>query len=105
MKKSLSVILSSAMALSMFSSVALGATSSADFNDLKDLDAATKAKFDAMISAGIFDGVADKEFGLKEKMNRAQFAKVAALIFGLKVDTSVKTSSFTDVDANDASNG
>src|SRR4051794_9100141 len=104
MKKSLSVILSSAMALSMFSSVAFGATS-ADFNDLKDLDAATKAKFDAMISAGIFDGVADKEFGLKDKMNRAQFAKVAALIFGLQVDTSVKTSSFTDVDADDASNG
>ena len=30
---------------------------SADFSDLKDLDAATKAKFDALISAGVFDGV------------------------------------------------
>ncbi|MFC5452335.1 S-layer homology domain-containing protein, partial [Paenibacillus aestuarii] len=76
MKKSLSVVLSATVALSMFSSVAFGKTS-ADFTDLKDLDAATQAKFDAMISAGIFDGVSDTTFGLKEEMNRAQFAKVA----------------------------
>ena len=78
---------------------------SADFSDLKDLDAATKAKFDAMISAGIFDGVSEGSFGLKEEMNRAQFAKVAALIFGLKVDTSLKVSSFKDVSADDPANG
>jgi hypothetical protein len=107
MKKSLSVILSSAMALSMFSSVAFGATAktSADFTDLKDLTADQKAKFDAMISAGIFDGVADGKFGLNDKMNRAQFAKVAALIFHLDVDTTLKTSSFSDVKADDAANG
>ncbi|CAG7655500.1 S-layer homology domain-containing protein [Paenibacillus allorhizosphaerae] len=120
MKKSLSAILSLAMAFSMFSSVALAAEgdnttteagnadatkTSANFSDLKDLDAATKAKFDAMISAGIFDGVKEGTFGLKEKMNRAQFAKVAALIFGLKVDSSLKTSSFTDVKADDPANG
>ncbi|WP_248758946.1 S-layer homology domain-containing protein, partial [Paenibacillus sp. ATY16] len=78
---------------------------SADFTDLKDLDAATKAKFDAMISAGIFDGVSDTTFGLKEEMNRAQFAKVASLIMGLKTDESLKTSSFKDVKADDAANG
>lgn len=108
MKKSLSAILSLAMAFSMFSSVALGADakkSSADFTDLKDLDAATKAKFDEMIGAGIFDGVKEGTFGLKDKMNRAQFAKVAALIFNLKVDTSLKTSSFSDVKADDPANG
>ncbi|MCZ8523326.1 MULTISPECIES: S-layer homology domain-containing protein [Paenibacillus] len=106
MKKSLSAIVSLAMAFSMFSSVALGATS-ADFKDLNDLDAATKAKFDAMITAGVFDGVSADTFGLKDKMNRAQFAKVAALIFGLKVDTSLKTSSFSDVktEADDPANG
>ena len=38
-------------------------------------------------------------------MNRAQFAKVAALIFNLKVDADVKTSSFKDVKADDAANG
>lgn len=108
MKKSLSTILSLAMAFSMFSSVAFGeeaAKSSADFSDLKDLDAATKAKFDEMISAGVFDGVSEGTFGLKDKMNRAQFAKVAALIFKLKVDTSLTTSSFTDVKADDPANG
>lgn len=104
MKKSLSVILSTAMALSMFSSVAFGKTS-ADFTDLKDLDAATKAKFDALISAGVFDGVSETTFGLKDEMNRAQFAKVAALITGIEVNKDLKTSSFTDVKADDAANG
>ncbi|MFD0698748.1 S-layer homology domain-containing protein, partial [Paenibacillus sp. GCM10027628] len=112
MKKSLSVVLSTAMALSVFSSVAFADTAatttaktSANFTDLKDLDAATKAKFDAMISAGIFDGTSDTTFGLKEEMNRAQFAKVAALIMGLDVNKDLKTSSFSDVKADDAANG
>jgi hypothetical protein len=78
---------------------------SADFSDLKDLDAATKAKFDTLISAGIFDGVGEGTFGLNDKMNRAQFAKVAALIFDLDVDKNAKTSSFTDVKADDPANG
>ncbi|MCZ8515492.1 S-layer homology domain-containing protein [Paenibacillus filicis] len=110
MKKSLSAILSLAIAFSMFASVALGAEAnvtkdSSSFSDLKDLDAATKAKFDEMIKASIFDGVKDGIFGVKDKMNRAQFAKVAALVFQLKVDTSVKTSTFSDVKADDPANG
>jgi hypothetical protein len=89
-----------------FANCATAATkTSADFSDLKDLDAATKAKFDAMISAGIFEGVAEGTFGLNDKMNRAQFAKVAALIFALDVDKNAKTSSFTDVTADDPANG
>lgn len=108
MKKSLSVITSSALALTLFSSVALGAAapkSAKDFSDLSNLDAGTKAKFDTMIAAGIFDGVSDGVFGLNDKMNRAQFAKVAALIFGLKIDPSVTVSSFSDVRADDPANG
>ncbi|MFC5702708.1 chitobiase/beta-hexosaminidase C-terminal domain-containing protein [Cohnella faecalis] len=81
------------------------AKTSADFTDLKDLDAATKAKFDALISAGVFDGVSDTKFGLKDEMNRAQFAKVAALITGIEVNKDLKTSSFSDVQADDAANG
>ncbi|UUZ80399.1 S-layer homology domain-containing protein [Paenibacillus sp. P26] len=38
-------------------------------------------------------------------MNRAQFAKVAALIFHLKVDSSLKSSVFSDVKADDPANG
>ncbi|WNQ09031.1 S-layer homology domain-containing protein [Paenibacillus aurantius] len=79
--------------------------SSADFPDLKDLDDATKAKFDAMIQAGVFDGVAEGKFGLQEEMNRAQIAKVLSLIIGLKVDSTVKQSTFTDVKADDPANG
>ncbi|WP_138755553.1 S-layer homology domain-containing protein [Paenibacillus sinopodophylli] len=88
-----------------FTPVPALAKTSADFNDLKDLDAATKAKFDALISAGIFDGVAEGKFGLKEEMNRAQFAKVAALIYELDVDSNLKQSSFTDVKSDDPANG
>ncbi|MEK8131722.1 S-layer homology domain-containing protein [Paenibacillus filicis] len=115
MKKSLSAILSLAMAFSMFSSVAFGADdaaadaakkkSSADFDDLKDLTPEQKAIFDQLIGAEVFDGVGEKTFGLKDKMNRAQFAKVAALIFKLDVDKSKSTSSFSDVKAEDPANG
>ncbi|USB31783.1 S-layer homology domain-containing protein [Paenibacillus sp. YPG26] len=83
----------------------VSAKTSADFSDLKDLDAATKAKFDAMISSGIFEGVQEGRFDLKDQMNRAQFAKVAALILKLEVNSGLKTSSFTDVKADDPANG
>lgn len=119
MKKSMKVITSATMIFSMFASIAMADTTtgdtastqatsiktSKDFTDLKDLDDATRVKFDAMISAGIFDGVTDTTFGLKEEMNRAQFAKVAALIMGLELNKDLKTSSFTDVKADDAANG
>lgn len=104
MKKNLSIVLTSAMALSMFSSVAFGKTSS-DFTDLSQLDAATKAKFDAMISAGIFDGMTETTFGLKSQMNRAQFAKVAAMILNLPINASLRVSSFTDVSTYDQASG
>lgn len=94
-----------ASSLSLGNVVGHAAKSSADFTDLKDLDAATKAKFDALISAGIFDGSTDSTFGLKDEMNRAQFAKVAALIMGLNVDTNQKKSSFSDVKSDDPTNG
>lgn len=118
MKKSIKVITSATMIFSMFASVAMAdstggsastpatsAKTSKDFTDLKDLDEATRVKFDAMISAGIFDGTTDTTFGLKEEMNRAQFAKVAALVMGLELNKDLKTSSFSDVKADDAANG
>ncbi|MDQ0889887.1 plastocyanin [Paenibacillus sp. V4I9] len=104
MKKSLSVLFSATIVLSMFSSVALSKTS-ADFTDLKDLDTVTKAKFETMINAGIFNGVSDTTFGLHDEMNRAQFAKVAALIMNLEINKNLNTSSFTDVSMGDRANG
>jgi hypothetical protein len=108
MKKSLSTIISLALAFSMFSSAALAETtakSSKDFTDLVNLDDVTKEKYDELIATGVFDGVAEDTFGLKENMNRAQFAKVAALIFGLPVDSTLMTSSFSDVSGDDPANG
>ncbi|UKS29758.1 S-layer homology domain-containing protein [Paenibacillus sp. HWE-109] len=104
MKKTLTVALTSAMALSMFSSVAFGKSSS-DYTDLSQLDTATKAKFDAMISAGIVDGITETTFGLKSQMNRAQFAKVAALLLKLPVNAGLRVSSYTDVSTYDQANG
>lgn len=104
MKKRLSLLFSSIAALSMFSSVVFGKTS-ADFSDLKNLDASTKVKFDAMISAGIINGVSETTFGLKDEMNRAQFAKVAALVMGLDINMDLHQSSFIDVSKDDPANG
>jgi len=76
------------------------ALTSSDFTDLQDLDASTRAKLDALIQAGVFNGMGNGIFGINEEMNRAQFAKVAALITGLEVDKDLKTSSFKDVAAD-----
>jgi Putative Ig domain./S-layer homology domain. len=100
----IAVLLCLSSAISFADSTAAATKTSADFTDLKDLDAVTKAKFDAMIEAGVYDGIGEGKFGLTDEMTRAQFAKVAALIFGLKVDSSLQTSSFIDVKA-DAANG
>jgi hypothetical protein len=121
MKKSLSVVLSTAMAVSVFASAAFAETApattttgtaatvtavktSADFKDLAGIDAALKAKIDAMLAKGFFEGVSADSFGINENMTRAQFAKILALVAGVTVDESVKTSSFADVKADDAAN-
>ncbi|WP_187274409.1 S-layer homology domain-containing protein [Paenibacillus sp. N3.4] len=108
----LSMVAISAMAFSLFASVtlthsALAATpkTSADYTDLATVDAALKGKIDTMIAAGIFEGVSDNSFGITENMTRAQFAKVATLLYGVTVDPTIKVSSFSDVHANDAANG
>ena len=72
---------------------------SADFSELKDLDAATKAKFDALIAAGVFDGISGNALGANGEMNRAQFAKVAALILGVADNNPSNTSGFQDMPA------
>ncbi|MDQ0872165.1 hypothetical protein QFZ77_000824 [Paenibacillus sp. V4I3] len=123
MKKSLKVIATATMAFSMFASVAMAAETtgttttptatttattvktSKDFKDLAGLDATVTAKIDAMLAKKYFEGTADDSFGIKENMTRAQFAKVLVLVAGIKVDDTVKTSSFDDVKADDKANG
>ncbi|MCR8645059.1 S-layer homology domain-containing protein [Paenibacillus sp. N1-5-1-14] len=94
MKKSLSVILSTTMALSAFSTAALAATS-ADFSDLSKLSAADKAIFDQLIKDGIFLGKGDGKFGVDDNMKRSEFA--VAISKALKLTADAKTSSFADV--------
>ncbi|MDD9270958.1 S-layer homology domain-containing protein [Paenibacillus sp. GCM10023248] len=109
--KKLTMIATAAMAFSLFASTALtnpasaAGKTSADFTDLANIDAALKTKIDAMLASDIFEGVSDTTFGITQNMTRAQFAKVATLIYDVPVDLTVKVSSFSDVHADDAANG
>lgn len=73
MKKILSVALSTAMAFSMFASVAFG-----------DDALNTQQKFDVLKEKGIFAGYPDGTAGLDKDMTRAEFAKVLVGIMGLE---------------------
>lgn len=75
MKKRLALLLSVAMAFSMFANVAFGA----------DAAKTTQEKFDALKEAGVFSGypgTTDAKLG--QDMTRAEFAKVLVKLFGLK---------------------
>lgn len=93
MKKSFSVLLSAAVAFGSFASFA----SAAD-------ELTAQQKFEELKAKGIFTGVdAAGNAGLDQNMNRAQFARVAALILGLEgignPDTKTVTEKpFPDVD-------
>ncbi|NOU95500.1 hypothetical protein GC093_20040 [Paenibacillus sp. LMG 31456] len=75
---------------------------SADFKDLKDLDASLKVKIDKWLAKGYFEGISEDEFGVNETISRAEFAKIIAFTVGLKIDPTLKTSSFSDVSVNDS---
>ncbi len=78
MKKILSVALSTAMAFSMFASVAFGDTATTP-----------QQQFDALKAKGIFNGYPDGTAGLNKEMTRAEFAKVITKLLGLKEITGV----------------
>lgn len=73
MKKILTVALSTAMAFSMFASVAFG-----------DSAVTPQQKFDALAAKGVFNGYPDKQAHLERDMTRAEFAKVLTKLLGLK---------------------
>ncbi|WP_282435647.1 S-layer homology domain-containing protein [Paenibacillus sp. SZ31] len=83
MKKILSVALSTAMAFSMFASVAFG-----------DTAVSPQQQFDALKAKGIFSGYPDGSAGLEKEMTRAEFAKVVTKLLGLKEITGTLT--YTD---------
>lgn len=81
MKKILSVALSTAMAFSMFASVA--------FADEAKLD--TQGKYDFLKDKGVFNGNPDGSAALDKEMTRAEFAKVITKLYGLEEVTGVLT--------------
>ena len=92
MKKILSVALSTAMAFSMFASVAFGDTATLSTQD----------KFDALKAKGIFTGDTDGLAHLERNMTRAEFAKVITKVIGLKEVTGVV--SYKDAGYNNPKN-
>ncbi|WP_440113524.1 Ig-like domain-containing protein [Paenibacillus sp. QZ-Y1] len=78
MKKILSVALSTAMAFSMFASVAFG-----------DTAVSPQQQFDALKAKGVFSGYPNGTAGLDKEMTRAEFAKVVTKLLGLKEVTGV----------------
>lgn len=75
MKKRLALLLSVAMAFSMFANVAFGA----------DAAKTTQEKFDALKTQGVFSGYPGTDDAkLGQEMTRAEFAKVLVKLFGLK---------------------
>lgn len=82
MKKRLAMLLSVAMAFSMFANVAFGA----------DATLTTTQKYEALVEAGIFNGIpGSTDPQLNVQTDRAQFAKILALTTGLEQVTG-KTS-------------
>lgn len=73
MKKILSVALSTAMAFSMFASVAFGETAKAT----------PQQAFDALQVKGILNGYPDGQAHLEKDLTRAEFAKIVTKLFGL----------------------
>lgn len=83
MKKILSVALSTAMAFSMFASVAFGA----------DANLTPQQQFDALKQANIMDGMPDGSAALDKTLTRAELAKIIVKSIGLE---EVNATSYND---------
>lgn len=87
MKKSLSLLVAIALVFSMFSSMAFAA----------DAPLTTEQKYEALKKAGIFEGSDDGQAHLDKTMNRAQAAKIVALLAGYKEGVAVKDAGYKDL--------
>ncbi|MCL6601887.1 MAG: S-layer homology domain-containing protein [Paenibacillus sp.] len=87
MKKILSVALSTAMAFSMFASVAFGETATTP-----------EAQFTALAAKGILNGYPDGQAHLEKDLTRAEFAKIISKLFDLSEITT--TLSYKDKNYN-----
>lgn len=69
-----------------------------NFKDLQGFDWA-KDSIEKLCSAGIINGISDDEFAPAQNVTRAQFCKMAAKVFGLKIQDTADT--FADVTKDD----
>ena len=81
---------------------ALGYDSSQPVKDagFKDVPLRAKWAVNALVEAGIIDGLNAEEFGSDELLTRNQMAKVLANAANLSIDNNVKKTNFKDVNSN-----
>lgn len=81
---------------------ALGFDKNKTYKDagFKDVPARAKWAVNALVEAGIIDGLNATEFGSDELLTRNQMAKVLANAANLAIDDKVKTTKFKDVNSN-----
>ena len=94
MKKILSVALSTAMAFSMFASVAFGETATTP-----------EAQFNALAAKGILNGYPDGQAHLEKDLTRAEFAKIIAKLFDLSEVTNKLSYKDKNYNANHLARG
>ncbi|PZE21999.1 S-layer homology domain-containing protein [Paenibacillus xerothermodurans] len=106
MNKSCTLLAAAAVALSLLAPTTLAGTTktASDYADLTGVNSELTTKIDALLAKGVFEGVSDDSFGISQPITRAQFAKVACLVFGLPVDSTIPTTSFSDVRFDDPAN-
>jgi hypothetical protein len=75
---------------------------SADFKDLRDADAKTRALIDKWLAKGMMSGVTEDRFGLNETVSRAELAKILAVGVNLRIKSSSAVSRFQDVSVHDS---
>lgn len=71
------------------------------FGDLKSVSKDDKKKINSLLKMEAIDTASADSFGLDQEITRAQLAKTVAIVLGLRIDTMVKTSSFTDINWDD----
>lgn len=81
---------------------ALGFDASKTYKDagFKDVPLRAKWAVNALVEAGIIDGLNANEFGSDELLTRNQMAKVLANAANLSIDNNVKSTKFKDVNSN-----
>lgn len=87
MKKGISALLAGTMALSMFTSLASAASTAMT----------TEQRYEILEDQNIFTGFPNGDAGLDQNMTRAQFARVAALLLDLDLNTPPAKATFKDV--------